>query len=284
MRSFLAGMATQGHFSNMAAVTRGVRFMDRLTNLLGQQEALYGVICRDVTQVDIELMAHAGYHVVWLDLEHSHQSDEEAIRLCRTVTHLGMVPLVRIPELTRTHVQKLLDGGVEIVALPDVRNAAQAEELVQLGKYPPVGRRGISSSTPRTGFTLGADPEERLQEVNDATHLMVLFESNEAYEDVDAILGVDGIDMVSVGPNDWTASLGLFGDAAEEYLTPRIDKLIGLAVRAGKTVVMGVSTPERARRYQDLGARLFLIGGTDIAIKRRALADTIAPFVSLAQA
>ena len=258
--------------------------MDRLTDLLGQQKALYGVICRDVTQLDIELMSHAGFHVVWLDLEHSHQSDEEAIRLCRTATHLGMVPLVRIPELTRTHVQKLLDGGVEIVALPDVRTAAQAEDLVQLGKYPPVGRRGISSSTPRTGFTLGADPEKRLQEVNEATHLMVLFESNEAYEDVDAILGVDGIDMVAVGPNDWTASLGLFGDAAEEYLAPRVDRLIGLAAHAGKTVVMGVSGPEQARHYFGLGARLFLIGGTDIAIKRRALAETIAPFARLAQA
>ena len=224
-------------------------------------------------------MAQAGYHVVWLDLEHSYQSDEEAIRLSRTISHLGMVSLVRIPQLSRTHVQRLLDGGVEIITLPMVRDAAQAVELVHLGKYPPLGRRGISSSTPRTGYTLGPDPEKRLQDVNDATRLMVLIESEEAYEDLDAILGVAGIDMIGVGPNDWGASLGLFGAEAEEYLAPRIYRIISLGAEAGKIIAMGVSSPMQANHYYDLGARLFLIGGTDIAMKRKALADAITPFV-----
>ena len=252
--------------------------MDRLGQLLSQHEQLYGLICRDVTLLEIELIAQAGYHFVWLDLEHSHQSNEEAIRLSRTITHLGMVPLVRILELSRTHVQKLLDGGVEIIALPVVRDAAQACELVQLGKYPPLGQRGISSSTPRAGFTLGDDPKKRLQEVNDATHLMVLFESDAAYESLEAILGVEGIDVVGAGPNDWAAGLGLFGDEAAAYLAPRIDRLISLAAKAGKTIVMGVSSPEKVSHFYGLGARLFLIGGTDIAIKRKALMETIAPF------
>lgn len=252
--------------------------IDRLGQLLSQDKPLYGLICRDVTLLEIELMAQAGYQIVWIDLEHSHQSDEEAIRLSRTITHLGMVPLVRIPELSRTHVQKLLDGGVEIIALPVVRDVTHASELVQLGKYPPLGGRGISSSTPRTGFTLGSDPKKRLQEVNDATHLMVLVESEEAYESLDAILDIKGIDMVAVGPNDWAAGQGLFGGDAETYLTPRIDRLISLATKAGKTIAMGASTPEQVSHYYSLGARLFLIGGTDIAIKRKGLSETIAPF------
>ena len=40
----------------------------RLGELLAEHEALYGVICRDATLTDIELMAQAGYHVVWLDV------------------------------------------------------------------------------------------------------------------------------------------------------------------------------------------------------------------------
>ena len=83
---------------------------DRLGELLGKNDLLYGVICRDVTLTDIELMAQEGYHIVWIDLEHSPQSSEEAIQLSRTIDHLGMVPLVRIRELSRTNVQPLLDG------------------------------------------------------------------------------------------------------------------------------------------------------------------------------
>ena len=84
--------------------------------------------------------------------------------------------------------------------------------------------------------------------------------------------------MVAVGPNDWAAGLGLFGEEADAYLAPRIDRLISLAAKAGKTIAMGVSNPEQVSHYYDLGARLFLIGGTDIAIKRKGLTEAIAPF------
>ena len=136
---------------------------NRLGELLEENELLYGVICRDVTFTDIELMAQEGYHVVWIDLEHSQQSTEEAIQLSRSVSHLGMVPLVRIRELSRTNVQPLVDGGVQVIVLPDVRSADQAAELVQLGKYPPLGQRGFSSTNAGIGFKLDGDPNEILR-------------------------------------------------------------------------------------------------------------------------
>ena len=112
---------------------------DRLGELLAANDLLYCMLCRDATAIDIELYAQEGYHIVWLDLEHSAQSTDEVLRLGRTVSHLGMVPLVRVLELSRTHLQRLLDGGIPIVNLPDIRSADEARELVRLGKYPPMG-------------------------------------------------------------------------------------------------------------------------------------------------
>ena len=90
--------------------------IDRLAQLLREHDRLFVMICRDATPTDVELMAQAGYHVVWLDLEHSPQPISDAVRLGRTVSHLGMVPLVRVPEMSRSHVQVLLDAGIEIIA------------------------------------------------------------------------------------------------------------------------------------------------------------------------
>ena len=160
---------------------------DRLKELLDKHDHLFGVICRDATMVELELMALAGYHVVWLDLEHGPQSNAEAVRLARTITHLGMVPLVRIPELSRTHVQVLLDGGIQILTLPDVRTAQQAAAFVQLGKYPPVGRRGVSSSSANFDYHL-RDPVQDFRASNEATRLMVMIESDQGYEELDAML------------------------------------------------------------------------------------------------
>ena len=249
---------------------------DRLGELLGEHDVLYCVICRDATLTDMELMAQEGYHVVWLDLEHGPQSTEEAMRLGRAVTHLGMVPLARIVELNRTHVQRLLDGGIQVITLPDVKDAEQAARLVELGKFPPLGQRGVATTGAGTGFRLAADPLESLREANEHTHLMVMFESDGGYDALDEILAIEEIDMISVGPMDWSVSLGLSGDEAKANLTPKIDHLVRASSQAGKIVAMNVATADQARHYRALGARVFLVG-TDITLKRRALAGALAP-------
>ena len=250
---------------------------NRLGKLLEQHEALYGVICRDATLTDIELMAQAGYHVVWLDMEHGPQSTAETLRLGRTITHLGMVPLVRMPELSRTQVQRLLDGGIQVLALPDVRNAGEAARFVELGKYPPLGQRGVSSSSAGTDFTMGPDPRQRLREANDATHLMVMIESDEACEALDGILAVEGIDMVTVGPMDWAVGLGLFGDEARALQAPKIERVLRAAAAAGKITTAGAFSIEEAGYYRDLGVRVFFVG-VDLVLKRQALTQTLSRF------
>ena len=251
--------------------------VDQLTQLLNKHDRLYGVICRDATPIDIELLAQLGYHLVWIDLEHSTKPLSEVIRLGRSIAHLGMVPLVRIPELSRAYVQLLLDGGIQILILPDVRSANEVRQFVELAKYPPIGRRGVSSTTAAAGYTLGAEPQETFSEANDGTHLMVLIESDEGYSALDAILEIDEVDMIMVGQQDWGASSGIFGELAKEQLIPKIDRLTTTASKAGKIVAASASSPEDARRSESMGARIFILG-VDITIKRGALAERIRQF------
>lgn len=250
---------------------------DRLTQLLNKHDRLYGVICRDATPIDIELLAQLGYHLVWIDLEHSTKPLSEVIRLGRSIAHLGMVPLVRIPELSRAYVQLLLDGGIPIIILPDVRSADEVWQFVELAKYPPIGRRGVSSTTAAAGYTLGVDPQKTFSEANDGTHLMVLIESDEGYAALDAILEIDEVDMIMVGQQDWGASSGIFGELAKEQLIPKIDRLTTTASKAGKIVAASASSPEDASRSESMGARIFILG-VDITIKRSALAERIRQF------
>ena len=78
--------------------------------------------------------------------------------------------------------------------------ANEARQFVELAKYPPIGRRGASTTTAYAGYTLGADPQKTFSAANDETHLMVLIESEEGYAALDAILEVEEVDMIMVGP------------------------------------------------------------------------------------
>lgn len=179
---------------------------------------------------DMELLAQIGYHIVWIDLEHGAISIVEAIRLCRMIESLGMIPLVRIAELGRSHVQHVLDGGFHIVILPQVSDAKQAELFVELGMYPPTGQRGVSSCSGNNSYSLGDNPLETLRKANQATHLMVQFENDQGLDNLDSILSVEGIDMVTAGPLDWGISLGLAG----KEVGPRVEKVLKAAKKAGK--------------------------------------------------
>ena len=247
---------------------------NRLGELLDQNEFLFGVICRDVTLTDVEVMAQEGYNIVWFDLEHGPQATEDVIRMGRTVAHLGMVPLARVPELSRTHVQRLLDGGMQIITVPDVRSADEAAELVRLGKFPPRGERGVSTTSGGTNFTLGDDPQKTLREANDATHLMVMVETDEGYEALDDILAVDGVDIVTAGTMDWSVSLGLYGAEGQRELAPKAERVLTAARDAGKLTSSSVSSGEQATRFAELGVRIFFTG-VDITLKRGAFARAI---------
>ena len=249
----------------------------RFRELLKKNEVLYGVICRDVSITDLELMAQIGYTVVFLDLEHSSQSTAEVLRLGRVIHHLGMVPLVRIPELSRSHVQCLLDGGIEILTLPDVKSSDQASQFVQLGKFPPKGQRRISTSCAGTNFTLGVDPKQTLKNVNEGTSLMVMIESDEGYHALDEILEVEGIDLLTIGEMDWSVSLGIFGDEAKRVLRPKIEEVLVKAHKKEKILAMGGSSPEQIAHYRNLGVRLFFVG-VDVNLKRKILADSLSTF------
>ena len=248
---------------------------DRLGELLAENDVLYGLTCRDLTHTDLELMAQVGYHIVWIDLEHGPQSNVEALALARTASHLGIVPLVRIVEMSRTHVQGLLDGGVEALVLPDIRTADEAARFVELGKYPPMGQRGVSSTSAGTGFRLGADPLETLKEANGATRLMVMFESDEGYENRDDIMDVAGVDLATVGPMDWSVGLGLAPGEAKPLLEPKIEAVLESVAKAGKMATMSVTSSDEMRRYRDRGVRVFFLG-VDISLKRQGLEETLA--------
>ena len=249
---------------------------DRLRQLLDKHQSLFGLICRDPTMIELELIALAGYHVVFLDLEHGSQSNAEAVQLTRTITHLGMVPMVRTAEPTRTHVQVLLDGGVQILAIPDVRSAQVAANFVEMGKYPPLGERGVCSSSANFDYCL-SDPEQALRAANEVTRLMVMIESDEGYAALDSILDVEGIDIVTVGPVDWASHSGLFGTEAKAQLTPKIEHVFRAAIDAGKLTTHATFDPSEVLRWRQLGVHVIFVN-VDVNLKRKTFVDTLSRY------
>ena len=139
----------------------------------------------------VELLALAGFDFVVIDLEHSAMNLETAYRLIGTANHLAMAPIVRIPTLDGGIAQRVLDAGAEGIMLPHVDTVGQAEAAARAVRFPPLGARGVGS-TSRAGAWGAMDRAEYLRFGQEEVVLIAQIESAQAARSAGAIAAVDG--------------------------------------------------------------------------------------------
>ena len=116
-----------------------------------------------------------------------------------------VTPLVRVPWNEPGIVGKVLDGGAMGVICPMVNTRAEAEAFVAACRYPPAGQR--SNGPIRAAMYGEAGIYQKT--ANDEILVIPMIETQEALDNLEAILDVPGIDMIYIGPSDLGFSLGL---------------------------------------------------------------------------
>jgi len=123
----------------------------------------------------------AGYHGVYLDMQHNTMSLDTASQICSAAVFAGITPLVRVPEIAPTMIGRLLDGGAMGIIAPDVISTDMAREAVNLCHMPPFGDRSIGGPIPLTGYQ--PMPGAQLSQiVHDETMVLAQLESGEAID------------------------------------------------------------------------------------------------------
>jgi 4-hydroxy-2-oxoheptanedioate aldolase len=109
-----------------------------------------------------------------------------------------VTPMVRVPWNEPGIIGKVLDGGAYGVICPMVNTPQEAKNLVSYAKYPP---KGVRSNGPiRSGMYGSAGAYQ--QTANDEIVLLPMMETRTAVENMEAILDVEGINGVYIGPSD----------------------------------------------------------------------------------
>jgi 2-dehydro-3-deoxyglucarate aldolase/4-hydroxy-2-oxoheptanedioate aldolase len=68
----------------------------------------------------VELLAHAGFDFVVIDMEHSPLALDRVYELIFATQRMGMAALVRLPDQLGTPVQPLLDAGADGLLVPRI--------------------------------------------------------------------------------------------------------------------------------------------------------------------
>ena len=145
-----------------------------------------------------EVIAQCGFDSVTVDMQHGVQDYQSMVQCFQAMHGHPVTPMVRVPWNEPGIVGKVLDGGAYGVICPMINTPEEAKNLVAYSKYPP---KGVRSNGPiRAGMYGSAGTYQ--QTANDEIVLLPMMETRTAVENMEAILDVEGIDGVYIGPSD----------------------------------------------------------------------------------
>jgi 2-dehydro-3-deoxyglucarate aldolase len=241
---------------------------------LGTGEFLVGTWVTFLDPSVAELLGGAGYDFLVVDMEHG-VADAEGLRLMAIAARAGggTAVLARIGANEPVRIMHALDAGCSGVIVPQIRTVADAERAVAWTRYPPAGLRGAAA---RRQSDYGRRTKEYFATANDTVLCCLQVETREAFDALDALLVVPGIDALVIGPNDLAAALGHLGETSHPDVEAAVTSVRERAVGRGIPIGYVSASPEpalaRSRRdegfsFVTVGADVsFLAAGADRAL------------------
>ena len=202
---------------------------------------------------DIDAFGPNGFDGVWLEGEHGSADATNLGDLTRACDLWGMTSVVRVNRNDQALIYRTLDCGAMGIVVPHVNTKAEAQNIVDGGKFAPIGHRGMFTS--RQGY--GVD--NYFEVANDQTLLVVLIEDIAAVNNLDEILTVDHIDVFFVAPSDLATSMGHIGNHHHPDVQNTINNTLARIQDVGR-VAGTLALDDSIEKYVKAGVQFLLVG------------------------
>ncbi len=188
-----------------------------------------------------EVIANEAFDSVTVDMQHGMVDFQAAVTMLQAISTTPATPLARVPWNDPAAIMKTLDAGAYGIVCPMINNRAECEKFVGACRYAPVGYRSFG---PARGIMYGG--ADYAKHANDTVIPFAMIETAEALDNLDAIMSVDGLDAIYIGPNDLAISLGCPPPAepVEPVVIEAVATILAAAQRNG--VVAGIHCPSGA--------------------------------------
>ena len=227
-----------------------------------------------------EIAALAGFDFFIMDQEHGSGGLREAVDGMRAAACAPATAVIRVQSSDPTYLRRLVDAGIEGILVPMVDSARQAREIVEACRFPPRGRRGNAADITRSS-NFGLIPDY-LDRADDNLLIAVQIETAAAVQNAGEIAEVEGVDLVFIGPNDLSGSIGLAGRTGAPEVEAAIAEVMAAARAAGKPLG---TVPRDGKTWQALFDEGFslIATGSDIYFFRKGAADLVADWNAWSQ-
>ncbi|CAB4532241.1 HpcH 2,4-dihydroxyhept-2-ene-1,7-dioic acid aldolase [actinobacterium SCGC AAA044-D11] len=203
-----------------------------------------------------EIAAVSGADWVLLDLEHGGAGED----LIGPTVVAGMayaIPtLVRVESMERIRIGRALDAGASGVMIPRIETPEQVVAVVKHMSYPPFGDRGVA--TYNRSAKWGRDLSGLTEKSKAACIIQI--ETLKALDNVEEIAGIDGVDLLFVGPLDLSFALGVPRDFKNPKFLEATAKVVAAAKANNKVAGILAADASAASTFIEQGFKFIAIG------------------------
>ena len=220
---------------------------------LNRGEPVLGTFFHSGSALVMEAIGLSGMDYVIIDKEHSPIGVETAADMIRAAEARDLTPFVRIKEISRPSVLKLLDLGAKGLIVPAVGGVEDVKKLVEYSKYPPVGNRGMAMGR-GSDFGMNTLPlPEHWEQHNRETLMIPMCETRECLESIEEITAMDGVDGIFIGPCDLSIALGKPGQFDDPEVNAAFQRVVDACRAQGKFCLIYAPNTALAERFIKMG-------------------------------
>ena len=243
-------------------------FMDRARSA---GRGLLGTWVKIASLETVELLGHAGFDFVVIDMEHAPLALDRVYELIFAAQRSGLSALVRLPDQLGSTVQPLLDAGADGLLVPRVTSVEVASAITARMVFAPSGERGLGATSRAGRWGLLPLPDY-LTRGDQQCLRMIQLEDWANLEVAAQFASLDHVNGVFVGLGDLFLSSGRPANSPEVQALVR--KVLTATQEAGVLSGIAVGTPAEAKQYLALGYSMVMVSN-DATLFGRAAADLV---------
>jgi 2-dehydro-3-deoxyglucarate aldolase/4-hydroxy-2-oxoheptanedioate aldolase len=190
-------------------------------------------------------------------MEHTPIDVPQMTDILRTIAGTSAQAIVRPPWNDMVTVKRVLDAGAQTLLFPFVQNTEEATRAVAYTRYPGAGVRGVAAM--HRGSRYGTIPEYQ-KKAHDELCVIVQIETVAAFDQLESIASVPGVDSLFIGPADLSASMGLLGDMGNAAVQEKLRAGARACRQFGKPCGIVGANPQIVERFLDYGFSWVAVG------------------------
>jgi 2-keto-3-deoxy-L-rhamnonate aldolase RhmA len=210
-----------------------------------------------------QMLAACGLDFVIFDMEHGRCDLSLLAEMVTACRGSDIFPIARVPDLAYAPLSRALDIGARGIMVPRVESREQAEDIVSQLKYAPQGKRGVALGIAHDLYRAGTP--DFFARTNEEISVILLLETEKAFQNLEQIISVPGVDVAWMGHYDFTVSMGIPAQFEHPRFLTAMDELVSVCNRYRVAPGFLPSSPESAVHWINKGFRAISLG-SDIGV------------------